>query len=1004
MGNVFTIPASVPFAETLARGLIARTGAERHPLALTNVTLYLPTRRSARTLNDAFARILGGAALLPNVRPLGDVEEEDFLFDVGAEALTLPPAISPLRRVLLLAPLVQRWDKRRHGSGHLTYAQAVALSRALAKFKDEVETQGADLSNLERLAPKALSQHWADVKTFLEVLRDEWPKVLAQEGRMNPAARRNLALSSLARRLKDNPPDGLVVGAGSTGSIPATAQLLKTIAELPNGFVVLPGLDTDLEESGWNDLDPGHPQYGLKQLLQRMEIERADIAEFNSSPRVKARETLLREVLRPAPTTDAWRAIAERGGDKIEEGLNGLSLVEAAHPGEEAAAIALMLRHALEPAGADSDKRRTAALVTPDRNLARRVAAEMRRWNIEIDDSAGRPLANTPVGTFLCLVAEAAAERFAPVPLLALLKHPLASAGQPPGDFRRRVRQLDRLCLRGPRPDPGLAGLARALQGALSKAERLERALDVERLAELAYWLKPLTDILRPLEHLFAKSRASLVSLLEAHLAAAESLAASDSESGGARLWRGDDGDSAARFLTELQHAAATDLSDMETSSFPMLFRALAEEPSVRPGYGKHPQLSILGPLEARLQNFDLVILGGLNEGTWPRAAGTDPWLSRPMRVQLGLEQPERRIGLSAHDFSTLASAPHVVLSRALKSEGAPTVASRWLQRLQQLTRGLGLEQKLIGRVPYAAFASVRDEPEQPLPRMERPRPRPPVAARPRRLSVTEIETWLRDPYAIYAKHVLGLQPLDPVDAEIGPLERGSAIHAALEQFLREMPDLPEGAEKRLIEIANEIFASANLPQAALVLWRPRFINAAHWFVVEERLRRARIVKSHLEIKGERSFDGPAGSFLLRARADRIDILSDGSAAVLDYKTGSLPSPKQIKTLLNPQLPLEGAILNGAGFASAGDVTTSELTYIRFGGGAEPGEIRDIPNAKALIADAEAKLRARIADYDNESMPYLPRLIPFRADQPGDYDHLSRVREWAITGWEEPEE
>lgn len=1003
MANVFTIPASVPFAETLARGLIARTGADRDPLALISVTLYLPTRRAARALNEVFARILGGAALLPNVRPLGDVEEEDFLFDTATEALRLPPPISPLRRVLLLATLVQRWDERRKRSGRVTYAQAVALSRALAGFLDEVETQGADLKDLERLAPKALSQHWAEVKKFLELLRDEWPKVLAAEGKMNPAARRNLALSGLAERLEKHPPEGLVVAAGSTGSIPATAHLLKAIAELPTGLVVLPGLDKELDENSWTDLDPGHPQYGLKQLLRRMGVTRSDVTEFDSTPRRSAREMLLREVLRPAPTTDAWRAIARDGTDRIAEGLDGLSLVEAAHPADAAATIALMLRHALESNSGGTKTKSTAALITPDRNLARRVAAELRRWNIDIDDSAGQPLANTSTGIFLCLLADAALEKFAPVPLLSLLKHPLASGRQSTGAFRRQVRQLDRLCLRGPRPDWGLAGIAKAIRGALKEAQMLERPYEVEAIAKLAYWFKALSDILRPLETIFATTRHSLNSMIEAHLGAGEALAASDVESGQARLWRGEDGEVAANFVLELREAAC-DLPDIETSSYSLLFRMFAEERSVRPAFGKHPRLSILGPLEARLQSFDLVVLGGLNEGTWPRAAGTDPWLSRPMRGQLGLEQPERLTGLSAHDFATLASAPRVVLTRALKSEGAPTVASRWLQRLQQLTKGLGFEQKLRCETPYATLAAARDQPEKPPTRTERPRPCPPLGSRPRRLSVTEIETWLRDPYAIYAKHVLRLHPLDVLDAEIGPLERGSAIHEALERFLREMPHMPEGSEKRLIAIAEEIFAAANLPQAALVLWRPRFIHAAHWFVMEERLRRARVSASHLEIKGERIFEAPGGDFVLRARADRIDRLNDGSAAILDYKTGSLPTVKQVRTLLTPQLPLEGAILNGGGFSEATGSNTTELTYIRFGGGAQPGEIRDIPDAISLIAEAEAKLRARIAEYDCESTPYLPRLIPFRADQPGDYDHLSRVREWAITGWEEPEE
>jgi ATP-dependent helicase/nuclease subunit B len=437
-----------------------------------------------------------------------------------------------------------------------------------------------------------------------------------------------------------------------------------------------------------------------------------------------------------------------------------------------------------------------------------------------------------------------------------------------------------------------------------------------------------------------------------------------------------------------------------------VLFRALAEERAVRPAYGRHPRLSILGPLEARLQSFDTIVLGGLNEGTWPAAVAADPWLSRPMRETLGLEPPERHIGLAAHDFATLAAAPRVVLSRAQKAQGAPAVASRWLQRLVQLTKGLKLDGELATSAPYAALAGQRDEPDKPAKRMPQPRPCPPVAARPRSLSITEIETWLRDPYAIYAKHVLRLYPLDPLDAEIGPLERGSAIHAALERFLLETGGaMSEDADLRLIAIADDIFREAGIPKAAMALWRPRFIRAARWFVKEERARRAGIRQSFVEIKGERKFPGVAGDFTLRARADRIDLLARGGAAIVDYKSGTPPTPKQMKTLLTPQLPLEGAILRDGGFAEPGPLAPSELIYIRFSGGAEPGEIRAYPgDVTALVAEAEAKLIERIRAFDDPATPYLPRLIPYRADMPGDYDHLSRVREWSLSGWEEDEE
>ncbi len=1001
--NVFTIAAGKPFAETLARGVIEMAGME--PLALADATILLPTRRAVRTMGETFAKLSGGAALLPQLKPLGDVDEDDILLDPASENLALPPSMTPVRRRLLLAALVQRWDRARHGGhGQLTFAHAALLARALGQFLDEAETQGADLSKLESLAPDALARHWAEVRDFLVFLRDRWPILLDAEGAIEPAARRNLLLNALAERYAAMSFAGPVIAAGTTGSIPATAGLLAVIAKLPNGFVVLPGLDCSLDEESWNALDPGHPQFGMKELIERIGIARRDVRDWRAGPiPLSPRNALLRETLRPAPTTDAWRAIADAGDETplsaaqgeradsvaastgtIAQGLEGISLVEAAHPGEEALAIALILREALETKG------QTAALVTPDRNLARRVAAELGRWNIAIDDSAGRPLAHTPPGAFLLLLVDAVAEEFAPVPLLALLKHPLAACGMERTEFLRAVRELDCRCLRGPRPDPGLAGAAQAI----SRAQASEK---------LSRWFQNVTERLEPLCAAFAPEEIAIADLVEAHAKVAEALAATDTRSGEALLWQGEDGTAAAQLLAAL--GIETDgIPLIEPSSYASLIRTLFEERAVRPTYGRHPRLAILGPLEARLQSFDVIVLGGLNEGTWPAAAAADPWLSRPMREKLGFASPERAIGLAAHDFATLAAGRRVYLTRALKAEGTPTVASRWLQRLTQLTAGLDLRKKLASAKPYAALAARLEHPRRYAPE-SRPAPTPPVNARPRRLSVTEIETWLRDPYAIYAKHILKLRPLDPLDAAVGPLERGAAIHRILELFLKEWTDASFlHADERLMAIADKVFRDARIPLAALALWRPRFVKAAHWFVDLERERRPAIARSFVEIGGVRRFESPAGDFVLYGRADRIDVLKAGGAAVLDYKTGNPPSSGQVKHLLAPQLPLEGAILAEGGFGEIGKLAPQELLYIQFGGGAEPGKVSNISGAAELALEAADRLSERIAAFDREETPYLPRVMPFRADIQGEYDHLSRVREWSLSGWREDSE
>jgi ATP-dependent helicase/nuclease subunit B len=581
----------------------------------------------------------------------------------------------------------------------------------------------------------------------------------------------------------------------------------------------------------------------------------------------------------------------------------------------------------------------------------------------------------------LALLARAAAEGFPPVALLSLLKHPLASGGEAPAQFRRRVRWLEHRHLRGIRPGRGLDGIAARLTADPDK--------------DLPRWFERLCTILEPFAAAMDMNDAALPDLVRAHVKAAEALAATRTDSGAATLWRGEAGESAANLVGEIiRDGDGIVLADGR--HYAELFFDLAEGRAVRPPYNRQRRLAILGPLEARLLDFDLVVLGGLNEGTWPREAATDPWLSRPMRAQLGLDPPERRTGLAAHDFATLAASRSVLMTRALKDAGAPTVASRWVLRVQQLAKGLGLERELSARNDLLAWARAIDT-RAPAPRATRPAPAPPVALRPRQLSVTDIERWLRDPYAIYARHVLRLKPLEPLDPEPGPRERGIAIHGALERFLKAYPDaLPDDALARLLAASEEEFAAAGASPAALALWRPRFERAARWFVSYQTMRRKEIVHSITETSGKLELPGPAGPFTLVGRADRIDLFRDGHAAIIDYKTGRLPSQPQIDALIAPQLPLEAAMLMAGAFADTGSPPVRELIYIKLSGGDPPGDYwvpKGDATAKAL--EAQERLIGLIADYDNERRGYRSREMPFRMTDKGDYDHLARVAEWS---------
>ncbi len=982
---IYTIAAGLPFVDALAAGLVARLGED--PESLADARVLLPTRRACRALREAFLRQSEGRALLlPRITPLGDLDEDELslgaweggevsrLGEDGAAAFEVPTALSGLRRQVLLTRLVMAIDP-----GGRTPEQAARLAGELGRLLDQVQTERLSFDRLADLVPEDLASHWQITLDFLRILSEQWPRILAEESAIDAADRRNRLLEAQARSWRDRPPSHPVIAAGSTGSIPATANLLAVIAELPAGCIVLPGLVRDCRPEVWAAFDPTHPQYGMARLLDRLNVAPADVADWPApgfQPSTGGRVMLIERALRPADTIDGWLS----DPPLREDALAGVQRIDCPGPREEAGVISLLMREALETPG------RTAALITPDRALARRVAAELRRWDIDVDDSAGRPLDQTPALTLLRLAVRMAAEDFAPVALLAALKHPLVAAGCDPAAFRSLVRELELTILRGPRPAPGTVGLRRALSR--PAPHLLELVDDLERCVE-------------PLVTALAAPHAGFSALLKAHVTVAESLASTALEAGANRLWAGDAGEAAAVFVSELAEAAEA-LGSISPRDYPRLFDALAAGRVVRPRFGQHPRLQIWGPLEARLQQADLLILGGLNEGTWPPEAVASPWMSRPMMEGFGLPLPERRIGLAAHDFAQALAAPRVALTRATRVEGTPTVPSRWLSRIEALVRDTPLSEALRPETRWLRWHAALDDPGAPRPTPP-PRPCPPVEDRPRELSVTRVETWIRDPYAIYARHILGLKPLDPLDAPPDAMERGIIIHEALDAFVRQYPnELPEDAESALLAIGEQVFRDTLDRPGVRAFWWPRFRRIARWFVAFERQRRAdgwTILAT--EVRGAMDLGGPAGPFRLTARADRIERSAGGELAIADYKTGVPPSWRQVKAGLAPQLPLEASMAQAGTFEGIAPQGIAELLYLRLSGGHTPGESRILDkDIEALAHQTMEGLRGRIAAYDDPKTPYLSRPRPMFLSHVGDYDHLARVKEWASAGGE----
>lgn len=980
--GVLTIPAGVAFADALAAALLDRAGAD--PLALAETLVLLPTRRACRTLREAFLRRSHGSpVLLPRLRPLGDLDADELLFadPTAAEAigdLDLPPTIAPLRRRLLLARLI----RASRAADSLPADQALALADALASLLDQVHTERLDFAKLADLAPEAFAAHWQITLQFLTLITEVWPQVLAGEGVVDPAEGRNALLAAQAAAWRAAPPRFPVIAAGSTGSIPATADLLACISDLPQGALVLPGLDRSLPDDARVKLEPTHPQYGMVRLLDSLGLTPRQVGDWPLAPDLtlpsSSRARLASLAFAPAEDTIHWR---ESGLDAAAA-LKGVRRLDAVSPQAEAAAIALALREVLENPG------RTAALVTPDRDLGRRVAAELGRWGIEIDDSGGLPLDRTAVGGFLRLILAAAGSPTSS-DLLALLKHPLCAMGQDPADLRRRVRRLEIRLLRGHPAQP--------LPALIQRAEAWWNAKPGPgRVAVLAL-LNQLHDLLAPLSGLLAGRDIALGALVEAQGVCAEALAATDQEDGWRRLWLGDAGEAAAGFLAELTSDSAS-FGAIHGGDYPALVDRLLASVAVRPRFGRHPRLSVLGPLEARLQRADLLILGGLNEGTWPAAPAPDPWMSRPMRAQFGLPPHERRIGLAAHDFAQAFMAPEVLLTRAQRVAGTPTVPARWLQRIDAVLAAqpdgphpIQPAQDLAGWVDAIDLPAALDLPS-------RPKPKPPALLRPRKLSVTEIRTLRRMPYAVYAKHVLKLRELDPLDPEPEAADFGKIVHASVEQLAKEWAEIPLADPRaRLLQIGRENFGPLLDQPGVASFWWLRFERLAQRFTLDETARRPEIVKSWVEIDGSLGFEAPGGAFKLTGKADRIDLLTDGGLAIIDYKTGKPPSKTDVAKGFEPQLPLEAAIAEAGGFPGVPAASASALIYWRLSGGSEadrPADATKPADLPGLAAETLAGLKRLIAAFDHVDTPYSATPPgPWSRFDP--YAHLARAAEWS---------
>ncbi len=977
--QLYTIPAHRAFADALAAGLIRRFGGD--PMALARGLILLPNNRAKRTITDAFVRASGGGLLSPRMVAIGDTdiaESIGAMIDPADAGDPVPPAVAPLTRRLILARLVS--EERAATGTPIDAAEAVRLAGELARTLDQLLVEDVPPRALRDLEMTAeLSDHWQRALAMFGIVLDRWPAELARLGQIDLSDRRARLLARLGERWRRQPPPGFVCAAGTTTAAPAIAGLLGVVAHLPNGLVVLPDLAIDMPEEEWQALGPHapdeatgrrrrsietHPQFQLKLLLQRMGVNRGEFSvwrEGGGHDAGKMRGRAVANALAPADFTAKWTTLPAEA-----RRLTGVRVAELATPAEEAQAIALALREALETPG------KTAALVTPDRALARRVAAHCARWGIDIDDSAGRPLSILPPGTLLTVLADAVAQRFAPLALLALLKHPLVRFGDDRLAWLEGTRLLDR-ALRGPRPAAGLDGI----DGFLADGDTRERII---RRAAAAWWPQA-RALLAPITAVFDAGAQPLEQLIAALRETAQVLC-------GDAIWSGQAGRAAAELLADIEADARLGPAMVDPESLAALLRALLGEVAVRPAQGGHTRLAIYGLIEARLQSADLMILGGLNEGVWPAQPAPDPWLAPRIRIELGLPALERRVGTSAHDLAGLLGAPEVLLTRARRDARSPAIPSRFWLRLEAMSGGVDRA------VAFEHWARAIDDPgiHQPA---DRPAPVPPADLRPKQISVTEVDRLKADPFAFYARRVLGLMPFDPVDADPSAAWRGTAVHAILEAWAQEDACDPDRLRARAVAMLRD----ERTHPMMRALWQPRLMEAIDWIA---QAMAAQSDAGRIVIGAERSGVINIAGVELRGKADRIDRLVDGGLAIVDYKTGKAPSASAVRAGYSLQLGLLGLIAERGGFEDmSGPARAFEYWSLArsgdgFGKISSPVDDegkRDRIRTAEFTAIAAHNFTDAAQQWLTGDMPFTAKLAPDYAPYT-EYDQLMRRDEW----------
>jgi len=959
--NIFGSNVGSNFSDDFVDGFIERFN-KFSPEYIANIYLFVNTKRLLESIKESF--LIRSPGVLPKIfsitdlRPLAIEYQLPELLNLQKEHLDLNELI---KKYLLLSPSA------------VPSSASYELANDLINLRAEMYSEDVSVDKLKTLSKENLSSHWQQSLEFLNIIIEYW----INANRDVPIEAINLEiLSILEKKWCTNPPKYPIIIAGSTGSIGITKKFIKLVSKQKKGLVVLPGFDFSQPADVWNSFKKSndfedHPQYRYFELLNDMAIHPKNINNWkNKRVSLSPRNQLISLALRPAPVTDQWLNEGPKLSD-LNAATSGLTLIEAPTTRDEANAIALCIRKAVE-------ENKSISLITPDQDLIRQVNAGLGRWNLIPDDVAGKSLSVTPTGVFLRQIIRLIGQEISAENLISLLKNPITNSGNTErGNHINLVRAIE-LKWRKTQDnnDPILNFLSKSVE------------INADPL-----WLPWIQNNLKKLNNI---TSATLTEFVEVLVDTSEQFSNGPSGKIG-RLWHQNSGETTRKILNGLLTSGA-DTKPMTISEFSTIMNFILNTEKVRETVNAHPLIKFWGTLDARISNTDITILSGINEGTWPNTRNADHWLNRSMRKEAGLLSQERKVGLLAHDFQQGINNQNVIISRSKRVGDTPSIPSRWLNRITNLLKGLGLEginhlneMKIRGDF-WLNLAKVIEEPNQPLPPAERPSPIPPVATRPKKLSVTQIETLIRDPYSVYARHVLKLKSLKSLKKQPSALLRGNVMHEIMQNFSEHTKNNHKLINhSELIKISNRIFIKEVPWPATRLIWQTRFEKAIPLFIEAEKLRR--------QNANPLFFEHPGSTFLsdvgitLTAIADRIDKNDSNELLIYDYKSGKPPTIKQLE-IFHKQLLLEALIAENGGFRDIPNTRVASICYISLN--------NSYPNTEKIITrDEITKIENEISQlidyYKSHNTGFTARLRMEKIDVTSDYDHLSRYGEWDET-------